>query len=290
MKDSVESLIKKFGLEISIEQRKYLGFLYENLHLEELSDKEQHFFIDYFYKSETLRNMAAFALELADVMHEIRENVPTIEQAEQLANGKEQRLYYEQKWQEARRQKLKQQTTKNGNILYVPFVDYKEEQGPMVICLEQTSGMAKYSELCKSMILSLFMDAHQEQRDLYIVPYDCQIHVHYRFENGHLNLSDFKDFIEYKAKGEAAILPVLQFVKGLLQENQQCAETDVIIFTEGNPVDGQYLLGKRAKTMIEEMKQRYHAEFSVIAMNEQRFNEHHFWFANKAIFAADAIQ
>ncbi|MFJ7646452.1 hypothetical protein ACIQ1H_02820 [Lysinibacillus sp. NPDC097279] len=290
MKDSVESLIKKFGLEISIEQRKYLSFLYENLHLEELSDKEQHFFIDYFYKSETLRNMAAFALELADVTQEIRENVPTIEQAEQLANGKEQRLYYEQKWQEARRQKLKQQTTKSGNVLYVPFVDYKEEQGPMIICLEQTSGMARYSELCKSMILSLFMTAHQEQRDLYIVPYDCQIHVHYRFENGHLNLSDFKDFIEYKAKGEAAILPVLQFVKGLLQENQQCAETDVLIFTEGNPVDGQYLLGKRAKTIIEEMKQRYHAEFSVIAMNEQRFNEHHFWFANKAIFADDAIQ
>ncbi len=128
MKDGVESLIKKFGLEISSEQRNYLDYLYENLHVEELSEKEQHFFIDYFYKSETLRNMAAFALELADVMHEIRENVPAIEQSERLANGKEQRMYYAQKWQEARRQKLKQHTTKSGNVLYVPFVDYKEEQ------------------------------------------------------------------------------------------------------------------------------------------------------------------
>ncbi len=290
MKGTVESLIKKLGLDISSEQRQYLGFLFENLHLEELSDKEQHFFVEYFYKSEALRKMAAFALELADVMHEIRENVPTIEQAERLANGKEQRLYYEQKRQETRRQKLKQQTAKNGNVLYVPFNDYKQERGPFIICLEQTAGMAKYSELCKSMILPLFLNAHQEQRDLYIVPYDCQIHVHYRFENGHLNLSDFKDFIEYQAKGEAAMLPVLQFVKGLLQENQHCTETDVIIFTEGDPVDGPYLLGKHAKTMLEEMKQRYHAEFSVIAMNEHRFNEHHFWFANKAIFADDAIQ
>lgn len=290
MKGTVESLIKKLGLDISSEQRQYLGFLFENLHLEVLSDKEQHFFVEYFYKSEALRKMAAFALELADVMHEIRENVPTIEQAERLANGKEQRLYYEQKRQETRRQKLKQQTAKNGNVLYVPFNDYKQERGPFIICLEQTAGMAKYSELCKSMILPLFLNAHQEQRDLYIVPYDCQIHVHYRFENGHLNLSDFKDFIEYQAKGEAAMLPVLQFVKGLLQENQHCTETDVIIFTEGNPVDGPYLLGKHAKTMLEEMKQRYHAEFSVIAMNEHRFNEHHFWFANKAIFADDAIQ
>lgn len=290
MKGTVESLIKKLGLDISSEQRQYLGFLFENLHLEVLSDKEQHFFVEYFYKSEALRKMAAFALELADVMHEIRENVPTIEQAERLANGKEQRLYYEQKRQETRRQKLKQQTAKNGNVLYVPFNDYKQERGPFIICLEQTAGMAKYSELCKSMILPLFLNAHQEQRDLYIVPYDCQIHVHYRFENGHLNLSDFKDFIEYQAKGEAAMLPVLQFVKGLLQENQHCTETDVIIFTEGDPVDGPYLLGKHAKTMLEEMKQRYHAEFSVIAMNEHRFNEHHFWFANKAIFADDAIQ
>lgn len=290
VKDGVESLIKKFGLEISSEQRNYLDYLYENLHVEELSEKEQHFFIDYFYKSETLRNMAAFALELADVMHEIRENVPAIEQAERLANGKEQRMYYAQKWQEARRQKLKQHTTKSGNVLYVPFIDYKEEQGPIIICLEQTFGMERYSALCKSMILPLFMNAYKEQRDLYIVPYDCQIHVHFRFENGHLNLSDFKDFIEYKAQGEAAILPVLQFVKGLLQENQQCAETEVLIFTEGNPVDGPHLLGKRAKTMLDEMKQRYHAEFSVIAMNEHCFNEHHFWFANRAIFADDAIQ
>ncbi|WP_286927278.1 MULTISPECIES: hypothetical protein [Lysinibacillus] len=290
MKDAVDSLIAKFAIEITSEQRDYLRFLYENLHLEELSDKEQHYFIDYFYKSEALRNMAAFALELADIMQEIQENIPTIEQAERLANGKEQRLYYEQKWEEVRRQKLKRQTRKKGNILYVPFNDYKKDPGPIIICLEQTTGMEAYTELCKSMILPLFMSAHREQRDLYIVPYDYQIHVHYRFENGHLNLSDFKDFMEYKAKGEAAILPVLHFVKGLLQENQHCSEADIIIFTEGRPIDGQHLVGKQTKTMLEEMKKKYHAEFSVIAMHEHNFNEQQFWFANKAIFADDAIQ
>lgn len=290
MKDAVDSLIEKFAIEITSEQRDYLRFLYENLHLEELSDKEQHYFIDYFYKSEALRNMAAFALELADIMQEIQENIPTIEQAERLANGKEQRLYYEQKWEEVRRQKLKHQTRKKGNILYVPFNDYKKDPGPIIICLEQTTGMEAYTELCKSMILPLFMSAHREQRDLYIVPYDYQIHVHYRFENGHLNLSDFKDFMEYKAKGEAAILPVLHFVKGLLQENQHCGEADIIIFTEGRPIDGQHLIGKQTKTMLEEMKKKYHAEFSVIAMHEHNFNEQQFWFANKAIFADDAIQ
>ncbi|MGE6513236.1 hypothetical protein [Lysinibacillus sphaericus] len=290
MKDAVETLIEKFELDITPEQREYLCFLYEHLHLEELSDKEQHFFIEYFYKSETLRNMAAFALELADAMREIRENIPAIEQAERQANGKEQRLYYERKWQEAQRLQLKYHTTKKGNIYYVPFAEYKKEPGPMIICLEQTTGMEVYSDLCKSMILPLFMSAHREQRDLYIVPYDCQIHVHYRFENGHLNLSDFKDFIEYKAKGKAAILPVLQFVKGLLQENQQCTEADIIIFTEGNPVDGQHLLGKRAKAILEDMKHHYHADFSVIAMQEQNFNEQQFWFANRAFFADDAIQ
>ncbi|MDM5234375.1 hypothetical protein [Lysinibacillus pakistanensis] len=290
MKDAVDSLIEKFAIEITSELRDYLRFLYENLHLEELSDKEQHYFIDYFYKSEALRNMAAFALELADIMQEIQENIPTIEQAERLANGKEQRLYYEHKWEEVRRHKLKHQTRKKGNILYVPFNEYKKDPGPIIICLEQTTGMEAYTELCKSMILPLFMSAHREQRDLYIVPYDYQIHVHYRFENGHLNLSDFKDFMEYKAKGEAAILPVLHFVKGLLQENQHCSEADIIIFTEGRPIDGQHLVGKQTKTMLEEMKKKYYAEFSVIAMHEHNFNEQQFWFANKAIFADDAIQ
>ncbi|WP_155591562.1 hypothetical protein [Lysinibacillus cavernae] len=290
MKDAIESLLAKFDIQMTLDQLDYLHFLYENLHLEELSDKEQHYFIDYFFKSEPLRNMAAFALELADIIHEIRENIPAIEKAERLANGNEQGLYYERKWAELRRQKLKQQTMKSGNIFYVPFHDYKQEPGPMIICLEQTTGMAAYSELCKSMILPLFMNAHRESRDLYIVPYDQQIHVHYRFENGHLNLADFKSFIEYKAKGEAAILPVLQFVKALLQENQLGSDAEVIIFTEGTPIDGQYLVGKQAKTMLEEMKRKYHAEFSVIAMHEHNFNKQQFWFANKAFFADDAIQ
>lgn len=290
MKNPIQSLIEKLNLDMTEEQCNYLHFLYENLHLEELNDREQRYFIDYFFKSEPLRNMAAFALELADIMHEIRENIPPIEKAERLADGREQRLYYEHKWSELRRQKLKQQTLKSGNVFYVPFHEYKQEPGPLIICLEQTTGMAVYSELCKSMILPLFMNAHRESRDLYIVPYDQQIHVHYRFENGHLNLADFKSFIEYKAKGEAAILPVLQFVKALLQKNQLGAEAEVIIFTEGTPIDGKHLVGKQTKIMLEEMKQKYHAEFSVIAMQEHNFNKQQFWFASKAFFADDAIQ
>lgn len=290
MNDAVEKVIEKYKLVITTKQYEYLCFLFENLHLDELSEKEQHFFIKYFYKSETLRNMAAFALELADAMHEIRENIPAIEQGERLADGKEQRLYYERKRQDARREKLKNQTTKRGNILYVPFADNKKELGPIIICLEQTTGMAAYSDLCKSMILSQFLNAHCEQRDLYIVPYDCQIHVHYRFEKGQINLSDFRDFIEYKAKGEAAILPVLQFVKGLLQENRHCTEAEIIIFTEGTPVDGQHLVGKGAKAILEEIKHQYHAEISVVTMHEQNFNQQQFWFASKAFFVEDAIQ
>lgn len=290
MKDAVESLLEKFDLAFTSEQCDFFRFLYENLHLEELSNIEQHFFIDFFYKSETLRSMAAFALELADIMHEIYENIPAVEHAERLANGKEQRLYDVRKWHIARRRKLNRQTIKKGNILYVPFDEYKKETGPIIICLEQTTGMAAYSDLCKSIILPFFMSAHRERRDLYIVPYDCQVHVHFRFEGGHLNLSDFKDFINYRAKGEAKILPVLHFVKGLLQENQHCTEADIIIFTEGTPIDGQHLVGKQAKAVLEEMKRKYHAEFSVIVMHEHNFNEQQFWFANKAFFADDAIQ
>ncbi len=81
MNDAMETLIKQFDKQLTIEQLDYLRFLYENLHIEELSEGgEQHYFIDYFFKSEPLRNMAAFALELTDIMHEIQENIPAIEQ------------------------------------------------------------------------------------------------------------------------------------------------------------------------------------------------------------------
>lgn len=88
MNDAMETLIKQFDKQLTIEQLDYLRFLYENLHIEELSEGEQHYFIDYFFKSEPLRNMAAFALELTDIMHEIQENIPAIEQAERLATAK----------------------------------------------------------------------------------------------------------------------------------------------------------------------------------------------------------
>ena len=51
-----------------------------------------------------------------------------------------------------------------------------------------------------------------------------------------------------------------------------------------------HLVTKQARTMLEEMKRKYHAEFSVIAMHEHNFNKQQFWFANKAFFADDAIQ
>ncbi|KOY80865.1 hypothetical protein I6G82_05035 [Lysinibacillus macroides] len=290
MQDVIQALIGKLDGDMTLEQRHYLRFLYDHLHLEELNNREQQYFINYFFESESLQNMAAFALELAESIQEMQENIPAIEQAERLANSHEQRLYYERKCSEQRRQQLKQQTTKQDNVLYVPFQHTKKECGPMIICLEQTAGMAAYSELCKSMILPLFMHAHQEGRDLYIVPYNHQIHVHYRFENGHVNIADFQSFINYKASGEAAMLPVLQFVHALLQENQQDAEADVIVFTEGTPIDGQQLMSEQATAMLEDMTQKYHAEFSVVAMQEEHFNPQQFWFAHKAFFADHAIQ
>lgn len=290
MQDAIQALIGKLDEAMTLDQRHYLCFLYEYLHLEELSNQEQQNFIDYFFESEPLQNMAAFALELAESIQEMQENIPAIEQAERLANSQEQRLYYERKWSAQRRQQLKQQTTKQDNVLYVPFHHTKKECGPMIICLEQTTGMAVYSELCKSMILPLFMHAHEGGRDLYIVPYDRQIHVHYRFENGHMNIADFQSFIDYKASGEAAMLPVLQFVHTLLQENQQGTEADVIVFTEGTPIDGQQLMNQQATAMLEDMTRKHHAEFSVVAMREEHFNPQQFWFANKAFFADHGIQ
>ena len=38
MKDAIESLIKQFDKQLTIEQLDYLRFLYENLHIEELSE------------------------------------------------------------------------------------------------------------------------------------------------------------------------------------------------------------------------------------------------------------
>lgn len=41
------------------------------------------FFIDYFFKSESLQNIAASAITLFEIIHEIEGNVPAIELEEQ---------------------------------------------------------------------------------------------------------------------------------------------------------------------------------------------------------------
>lgn len=286
----MENIVETLNRTLTEEQRELLLFLYEHLHVNELSEEEQCFFIEYFFNSEALRNMTAFAIALVEIIHEIEGNIPAIEQEESSANSEEQRYYYARKWHDVKQNELKHHTTKKGNVFYVPFADYKQEPGPIIVCLEQTKGMSIYAEICKSMILPLFDKAHQECRDLYIVPYNNHVHVHYRFENGHLNSSDFADFIECDADGEAAIIPVLQFANGLLQENQQCTDATIIIFTEGVPVDGQQLVEPNVKIMVQEMINQHHADISVIAMHENNFDEQHFWFANKAFFVDDYLQ
>ena len=286
----MERIVETLERTLTNEQRELLLFLYENLHIDELNEEEQCFFVEYFFNSEALRNIAAFAIAFVEIIHEIEENMPAIELEESSANSEEQRYYYARKWHDAKQNELKHHTTKEGNVFYVPFADYKKEPGPIIICLEQTKGMSMHAEICKSMILPLFDIAHRECRDLYIVPYNNHVHVHYRFENGHLNSSDFADFIKCDADGEASIIPVLQFAKWLLQENKQCTDATIIIFTEGVPVDGQRLVEPRVKIMMQEMINQYHADISVIAMHENNFDEQHFWFANKAFFVDDYLQ
>ena len=289
MEHIVEKYVGDLERNLTVEHRELLLFLYENLQVDELSEKEQLSFIDYFFNSESLRNIATFAITLVEIIHEIEENIPAIELDERLANSVQQRLYYERKWHEAKVNELKHQTKKEGNVFYVPFAKYKNEQGPIIICLEQSEGMLIYSEICKGMILPLFVTAHREPRDLYIVLFNSHIHAHYHFENGHLNLPDFTDFIECNAFGEAAIIPALQFIKRLLQENQLCSKADIFIYTEGVPMDRHQLLELSVKTLIQEMINKYHAEISVIAMCENSFDEQYFWFANKVYFVGDTI-
>lgn len=289
MERIVETFAEKSDRTLTDEHRELLLFLYGNLHLEELVEEEQNFFIEYFFNSETLRNVAAYAATLVEIIHEIEGNIPTIEFEERLANSEEQRLYYERKWHDRKLNELKQQTTKKGNVFYVPFAKFKKDLGPIIICLEQTEGISRYSEVCKSMILPLFAAAYCEHRDLYIVPYNSHIHLCYCFKNGHLNLKDFTSFIECDLDGEAAIIPVLQFATELLQEYQHLTDADIILFTEGAPIDGERLVEPNMKMMVRETINKFQADVSVIAMEEKNFNERHFWFANKVCFVDDTI-
>lgn len=289
MEHIVEKYVEKLDWTLTAEHRELLLFLYNNLHVDELSEEEQCLFIDYFFKSESLQNMAISAVTLFEIIHEIKENVPAIELGERLANGEEQRNYYERKWYGAKINDLKHQTQKEGNVFHVPFAKYNAVPGPIIICLEQSEGMLMYSEACKSMILPLFVTAHREQRDLYIVPYNTHLHAHYYFENGHMNLSDFTRFIECQGDGEAMIMPVLQFAKGLLQEHSLCSNAEIIIFTSGEPTDGHCVAEPSVNTLIQEMMDQYHAEISVIAMCEKKFNEQYFQFANKVYFVEDTV-
>lgn len=285
---SIETFVEKFKRPLTQEHRELLLFLYEILHVDELSEEEQNSFIEYFFHSDKLQNIAVCALDLVEIIHELQENIPAIEPEEHLVNDEEQRNYYERKRYDAKRNELKHRTMKQGNVFYVPFAEYKKGPGPIIICLEQTEGMSMYSEICKSMILPWFITAHRDHRDLYIVPYNSHIHVHYCFKKGHLNSQDFTDFIECDVSGEATIIPVLQLVKGLLQENEQCTDVDVILFTEGMPLDGQRLVEPSMKTKMQEIINKYQTDISVIVMQDKHFNEQYFWFADN-VFLAEGI-
>lgn len=284
MVHSIETFVEKLKSPLTQEHRDLLLSLYEILHVDDLHEEEQNSFIEYFFSSDKLQNITVLALDLVEIIHELQENIPAIEPEEHLANDEE-RNYFERKRHDAKRNELKHPIMKQGNVFYVPFAEYKKETGPIIICLEQTEGMSMYSEICKSMILPWFITAYREQRDLYIVPYNCQIDVHYHFVKGRLNFQDFTAFIECDLDGEAAIIPVLHFIKGLVQENAQCTDVDVILFTEGEQIDGERLVEPNVKTMVQEMINEYQIDFSVIVMQGKNDNAQYFWFANNVFLA-----
>ncbi|MEG0260211.1 MAG: hypothetical protein RR595_13235 [Lysinibacillus sp.] len=289
MESIVATFIEKVERALTEEQQELLFSLYRTLHMDELHEDVQLSFIDYFCSSDELQIMAAYGLALEGIIHEMGKIVPAIEHEESITDSGGEYLTYNRKVNDAQLQLLKQHTTKQGNVLYVPFANVKNNPSPIIVCLEQTIGMEPFATVCKSMILSLFDEAHRERRTLYIVPYHRHVDVHYRFENGQMHLPAFIDFIEGKAVGEAAMIPVLQFVKELLQEHQYCTEAEILIFTEGVPVDGNRLVEADTKRVIQSMEINHQAEISVVVMQEQNLNEQHFWFANKAFFAEDSI-
>lgn len=65
--------------------------------------------------------------------------------------------------------------------------------------------------------------------------------------------------------------PCYSIAKGLLQESQLCSNADIIIFTNGEPIDAQRLAEPCVRTLMQESMDQYHTEISVIAMCEQYF-------------------
>lgn len=115
----MEHIVKEIIL--TNEHRELLLFLYENLHIEELGQEDQTKFIESFMDGEILSNMAPFKSALVEMIREIEHNIPEIELEEHLPDSKEQKYYAERKLHGGKRNELKKQTIKKGNVIYVPF-------------------------------------------------------------------------------------------------------------------------------------------------------------------------
>ena len=115
----MEHIVKEIIL--SNEQRELLLFLYENLHIDELSEEDQIDFIESFMNHETLNSMAPFKSSLVEMIRELEHNLPAIEWDECSPDSNGQKYDDPCKLYGGKRNERKKQTVKKGNIIYVPF-------------------------------------------------------------------------------------------------------------------------------------------------------------------------
>ncbi|WP_141680883.1 VWA domain-containing protein [Caryophanon tenue] len=177
-----------------------------------------------------------------------------------------------------------------NNVIYVPFQNAQQGDGPYIICLEQTARTKRFDIQTKALVLLISRLAKQYGRDLCIIPYANDVKGHYYFEKGNIPVDELSQFVRHYEDGEANILPALSFALTILRQNDEQQRSDIIFITEGGMIREQRLLDSTYKQAVESFLTMRNVDVSALVLNERLFDEQQYWFINDVYFAEELFE
>ncbi|WP_274307388.1 hypothetical protein [Solibacillus daqui] len=246
-----------------------LQFLYKNASIQGLGNTEQQQLLERYGQDENFVEIMEISMSLQEIIQEVEATMPKMREKECLLSLERQKHL------------LKERSVVEGNVYFVPFNEVENVYSPMIVLMQQSETLKACETFCKGTITPFFHLCATQKRDLIIIPFSKTVQEPMIFKKGLLQLALFDRFINEYMDNEATIVPAIEQVLAIFNEDTACNERDVIIITDNLFSDYQSLIQEDYAARFEKLD----IDISVIAMSEINFETQPIPFAQKVYFA-----
>ncbi|WP_332646772.1 hypothetical protein [Lysinibacillus sp. 54212] len=252
---------------------KFLQYLFTSDMFQHLSQVEQQAFLQYFANDEQFIRIMNVALAFQEEIAEVETMVPILFEGSEIPAINT---------SEVRKATLKDQVVIEDNVCFVPFQTEVDLAAPLIIALDCSESMQTLEDLAKGLIIPCFNLCAQQKRDCIVLPFSETTKQPIVFTHGKLHIQNMNELIHLKMCNRANLLPVFKQALALFDMYNAKQDAELMLVTTNYFDD---YVDSNTSSYIRQLK-NHNVELSLIALNEQQFNEEPLDFIDKVFFCS----